>query len=186
MPSEILLIRHGQSTHNAEFDASGIDPLHFDAGLSPLGWRQVQDARHELAKHPAPDVVLCSPLRRAIQTAVGLFQGLDVPVEITAMHRERQCNCCDVGRSPSVLAAEFPSLSFDGLDEHWWHRGDLDERGVAVEPRDEFLRRIDLFRGWLLARPERIVVVIGHGAFFHRLAGRPFANCEIVRWMPSN
>lgn len=41
MADEVFLIRHGQSTFNALYEAKGADPFHFDARLSPLGHQQV-------------------------------------------------------------------------------------------------------------------------------------------------
>ena len=41
----------------------------------------------------------------------------------------------------ALLRSEFPALTFDHLEEVWWHRdGEPDERGIVVEP-DEVLDR---------------------------------------------
>jgi broad specificity phosphatase PhoE len=45
MSAQILLIRHGQSTFNAIFDQTSVDPMHFDASLSRYGWQQVDLAQ---------------------------------------------------------------------------------------------------------------------------------------------
>ena len=130
------------------------------------------------------DLVVTSPLTRALQTASGLFEGQAVPIQVSSVHRERLGNSCDVGRRPAVLSAEFPTLAFDHLDEVWWHDGEKDERGVPVEPDHLFSQRLEEFSRWIGARPERTIVVIGHGTFFHRLTGQHFDNCEIVKWRP--
>jgi broad specificity phosphatase PhoE len=177
MPEYIHLIRHGQSTFNALFD------LHFDARLSQIGIEQVAAARQAALDIPA-DLVVVSPLTRAIQTAVGLFGEVDVPIIVTDLHRERLENTCDIGRSPSALSAEFPMLTFDHLSDPWWHNGPEDDRGVAVEPDHLFARRVTDFSLWLRARPEDVVVVVGHGEFLRRLSGRYLRNCEIMEWRP--
>lgn len=183
MAKEIYLIRHGQSTFNVHFETSGIDPLHFDARLSSLGSRQVFEGRQAAAGLKA-DLVVVSPLTRALETALGLFGGEPVPVIVSCLHRERLGNSCDVGRKPSELWVEFPMLEFDHLDNIWWHDGEKDERGVAVEPEPLFLDRVEAFSRWVKARPESTVAVVGHGTFFHRLTGRHMENCEIMRWVP--
>lgn len=183
MPEYIYLIRHGQSTFNALFDLDPVDPLHFDARLSQIGIEQVAAARQAASEIPV-DLVVVSPLTRAIQTAVGLFGEADIPMIITDLHRERLENSCDVGRSPSALSAEFPMLTFDHLSDPWWHNGQEDDRGVAVEPDHLFGQRVTDFSRWLRARPENVVVVIGHGGFFRRLSGRQLRNCEIMEWRP--
>ncbi len=183
MPNVIYLIRHGQSTFNALFDLDRVDPLHFDARLSQIGIEQVAAARQAVSGIPV-DVVVVSPLTRAIQTAVGLFGEAAVPIVVTDLHRERLEHSCDVGRSPSALSVEFPMLAFDHLSDPWWHDGQQDHRGVAVEPDHLFAQRVTDFSRWLSARPEDVVVVVGHGEFFRRLSGRYLRNCEIMEWRP--
>lgn len=73
MPSRIFLIRHGQSTFNALYEIDGVDPMHFDARLSALGLEQVEQAR-EAAAALGVDLVVVSPLTRAIQTGPGTLR----------------------------------------------------------------------------------------------------------------
>ena len=181
MTKDIYLIRHGQSTFNALFELNGVDPLHFDARLSQLGIAQVAATRHAARKIGA-DLIVVSPLTRAIETAVGLFG--DAPMMISSLHRERLEHSCDVGRAPALLAREFPALEFGHLEDPWYFNGEKDGRGVAVEPETLFKERVSAFSTWISARPERSVVVVGHGAFFRYLTGHPFANCEIKKWSP--
>ena len=185
MAKDVYLIRHGQSTFNTLYESSGIDPLHFDAPLSTLGVGQVAEAR-QAAVNVDADLVVTSPLTRALETAVGLFEGEPVPIVVSSLHRERLGNSCDVGRKPSVLNDEFPSLNFDHLEETWWHNGEKDDRGVSVEPDQIFIQRISEFLRWIVTCPERTVVVVGHGTFFHRLTGRHLENCEIMKWQPEH
>jgi glucosyl-3-phosphoglycerate phosphatase len=121
MPKDIYLIRHGQSTFNAIFDLNGVDPLHFDARLSPLGIAQVAATR-PAASQIAPDLIVVSPLTRAIETAIGLFG--DAPMMISSLHRERLEHSCDLGRAPAALAKEFPLLRFDDLEDPWCYDGE--------------------------------------------------------------
>src|ERR1700722_13802645 len=107
MPEYIYLMRHGQSTFNAIFDLSSVDPLHFDARLSQIGIEQVAAARQAASEIPV-DLVVVSPLTRAIQSAGGLFSEAPVPIVVTGLQREWLENSCDIGSSPSALSAEFP------------------------------------------------------------------------------
>ena len=184
MASEIYLIRHGQSLFNAHFEATGTDPWHIDAPLTELGHSQAAAARDVVAAMPRPDLVLSSPLTRAIQTTMGIFGGTGVPVEVTCRHREHLGHSCDIGRSPKALTAEFPHLAFDHLTDPWWHVGPHDANGVPVEPEHVFTPRVTEFAAWLAAHEAPTIAVIGHGTFFRALTGRGFANCEVVRWSP--
>lgn len=178
----ILCIRHGESTFNAAWRANPVDPLHFDAPLSAIGHGQVAQTRATLARYPV-NLVLTSPLTRALQTAHGLFDGHpDAPrIEVAPLLRERVENSCDIGRAPAALAAEFPSIDLSRLDEAWWHReGAPDARGICVEPVAVVQARAAQFKAYVLARPERVLALVGHGTFFYYLTGKVMANCEVT------
>ena len=178
----VLCIRHGESTFNAAWAANRTDPMHWDARLSALGLEQVRQAREVMRAHPV-ELVLVSPLTRALETAVGLFRDHPhaPPMRIVPLLRERVENSCDIGRAPSELAAQFPALNFAHLSPVWWHaEGDPDERGIHVEPEAIVRARVAEFRRSLAAYDERVIAVVGHGTFLRHLTGRALANCEVV------
>jgi broad specificity phosphatase PhoE len=179
----LLCIRHGESTFNAAWRLNPVDPLHFDAPLSDLGRSQVAQARSVLARYHV-EIVLTSPLTRALQTAHGLFDGHpNAPrIEVAPLLRERLENSCDVGRAPAALALEFPSIDLSRLEEDaWWHsEGEADERGICVEPIATVEARAAKLKAQVMARPERVVALVGHGTFFRCLTGNTMANCEVV------
>lgn len=179
--SGVWLLRHAESTFNASYDHSRVDPLHFDARLSVNGREQAGRLRRRLAGTGDVDLVVVSPLTRALETAEIVYGGR-APIEVEPSCRERQSNSCDVGRPASVLAAEFPSLRFDHLPEEWWYLGRRDRRGVPVEPKALFLERVQSFRAWVTRRAELRIVVVGHGTLFRLLIGRELANCETAEW----
>ena len=181
-PKTILCIRHGESTFNAMAVVSRVDPLHFAAPLSDAGKQQLLAARETLRTRPI-ELVITTPLTRALQTTAGVFA--DHPssplILVEALHRERVENSCDVGRSPALLSKDFPAFALDHLPEVWWHAHDSpDDRGVCVEPVEEVQLRAAAFKRLLLQRPERLIAVVGHGTFFFNLIGRSLRNCEVV------
>ena len=181
-PKSILCIRHGESTFNAAWRATGVDPLHFDAPLSEVGAAQVRLARVRLRSLPV-ELVVSSPLTRALQTAAGLLE--DHPhaprILVSDLPRERVESSCDIGRAPVDLAADFPRLELDHLADVWWHaQGMADDRGICVEPVAIVEARVRQFRSFLLARPERCIAVVGHGTFFFHLPGKVLATCEVA------
>lgn len=175
MPESVFLIRHAQSTFNAVHDTHGVDPGHRDAPLTPFGHEQVNAARTRV-RHLSPELVLTSPLTRALETCDGLFGALDAPVVVEPLLAEQLASSCDVGRSPGELAAEFPRWSFDHLEDPWWFVGP----GDGLEPIERFERRVQRFMQALGERRERTVAVVGHAGFFGAIVGRRLANCEIV------
>ncbi|SER17519.1 Broad specificity phosphatase PhoE [Faunimonas pinastri] len=182
----ILCIRHGQSTFNAASAETGVDPLHFDAPLTELGHQQVRRAREAMRDIPV-ELVVTSPLTRALQTTHGIFDGHPSGPRylVEALHRERLESSCDVGRSPAELAPEHPAFSLDHLPDVWWHaEGEPDERGICVEPLEALQARLAQFRIVLQGRPEQTIAVVGHGTFFFHLTGRWLDNCEILELRP--
>jgi broad specificity phosphatase PhoE len=178
----ILCIRHGESTFNAACRTATGDPLHFDAPLSPAGHEQVRQARLALRDVPV-ELVMVSPLTRALQTAVGLFtEHPNRPrFEVIALHRERVENSCDIGRAGHQLAVEFPMLDVAHLGNVWWHTHEApDARGICIEPVEIVAARAAEFKALLRARQERFIAVVGHGTFFHHLTGKALANCEVT------
>jgi broad specificity phosphatase PhoE len=175
----ILCIRHGESTFNAAWRAAAVDPLHFDAPLSPVGVEQVRQARRAL-EHLPVELVVTSPLTRALQTTTGLRRSSPSPrIVVHALMRERVENSCDVGRPPAELAVDFPALDLAHLDDVWWHvDGVPDIRGICIEPVASVAARALQFKSYLRTRPERCIAVVGHGTFFFHLTGRALANCE--------
>lgn len=185
MTKTVHLLRHAQSTFNEVYAEGDPDPMLFDASLSALGHEQVTEARATF-KDLRFDVIIVSPLTRALQTATGIFGDHDVPMQVEALHREYLENSCDVGRHPRALSDKFPSLNFDHLDEVWWYRESEDHNHVespviVQEPMYNFFDRVEAFRASLLVRPEDSVLVVGHATFFRQFSGgRMFANCELA------
>ncbi len=180
--TRITCIRHGESTFNAHHEATGRDPGHIDARLSERGHRQVAAARERLRETPF-DLVVTSPLTRALQTAAGIFADhpSKPPFLVEVLHRECQESSCDIGRAASVLAEEFPDFELGHLPETWWYaHGAPCRDGYHIEPRRIFDERVLGFRDWLQARPEKRIAVVGHSTFFYHLAGRWLANCEAM------
>ena len=181
MPARsIICIRHGESTFNAAWRAAPVDPLHFDAPLSPAGVEQVRQARRAL-EHLPVELVVTSPLTRALQTTAGLFDGHrhSPRIVVHALIRERVENSCDVGRPPAELAVDFPELDLAHLDDVWWHVDYVpDNRGLCIESVASVAARALQFKSYLRTRPERCIAVVGHGTFLFHLTGRVLANCE--------
>ncbi len=64
------------------------------------------------ALSPAPQLLVASPLRRALRTAELAFSApaaAALPRLVTPLCRERLYHSSDVGRDPALVAAEFPA-----------------------------------------------------------------------------
>jgi len=177
----IYLIRHAQSAFNAVHDFNKPDPMIFDAPITELGETQARQARKEIEKLEIKSVIV-SPFTRTLQTAQLIF-GNEYPFQISAAVREQLCNSCDVGSTPNELSKNFPLLSFDHLDECWWHVGEKDHRGIAVEPDEVLMERANRFADKLRSENIQSTAIVSHGNFIRALTGIKPNNCEIIEYI---
>lgn len=207
----VLLVRHGHSTYNAWRERS----LHtcmclcatwedHDAPLSDKGRRQVNQLRKKVCSqglHREVQLVVTSPLTRAIDTARGAFWGVlpdgtadhpdascsgRMPMVVLASIAERLDTACDIGRPASELGGLYQDVDFGLLQEHWWYGGEANWPAPGQphekEPWSACQRRITETIEWLQERPETCIAVVGHSAFFQAMTGSwaKMPNCGIV------
>lgn len=163
-------IRHGQGFHNVAFLEMGSTEAYkdwrwVDSRLTAVGEAQAKELRSRPMWSTA-QLVVVSPLSRAIKT--GLLarpEDLKLPYIATELLRERiGTHPCDHRRSKTELAADFPLVDFSLLsaeeDPYW-----TEER----EPWEDLVGRALAFLEFIMARPEREVVVVTHNDFLEAL-----------------
>jgi len=136
-PARLWLVRHGQSAGNVACDLALRDELHrialdgrdMDIPLSPLGRRQALALGEWFSRRPQqerPDVLLCSPYARALQTAqlfrdTGGTAGND-PICPDERLREKEFGILDGLTSPGIAAAFPDQAEFRRLLGKFYHR----------------------------------------------------------------
>jgi len=178
----IYFIRHAQSLFNAAFDRDKPDPMIFDAPLSELGKSQAKKAGKNFSDIEINHVIV-SPFTRTLQTAHLIF-GNTRPMAVNVTVREQLSNSCDVGSHPQVLARNYPHLDFDHLDDHWWHKGEEDHRGIAIEPHEILMVRANQFVDLARKSAMHSTAVVSHGNFIHAITGIHLDNCQIIAFDP--
>ena len=194
----ISFVRHGQAQHNVRAEAKRdagcpfeefIQQMReddaFDADLTDVGRAQARSAR-------APDVqlVVASPLSRAVETASLMYPGR----EIVCVEELREW-CGQLvnskRRTASQLKERFPFVDVSQLNEH-------DERwdSEVLEEEASVARRGMAALSWLSRRPENNIAVVAHGGLLavtfdpeghggHSCVEAPnpctkrFSNCEV-------
>lgn len=194
----IHLVRHAQGVHNVEGDtdhSAYMKPDFFDARITPLGWNQVDLLREHVKESGLAEkieLVICSPLSRTMQTAVGVFggescsNGVSVPplmVENAGRPAVSSLNCppflaveacrerlgvhpCDKRRSITEYRALFPAIDFSLIesDEDVLWVPDVRETFESLAERG--MKFID----WLWTREEREIAIVTHsGLLSHTL-----------------
>jgi len=172
----MILVRHGQSEFNVVYGVTRRDPGIRDPALTELGQTQAAAAARSLQRFGGHRII-CSPYRRALQTATIIAKTLGLAITVDSGIGERAAFTCDIGSPRSALAAAWPKLAFDHIAETWWpdhgeSEGALDSRGRA-------------FRRWLRAQPDwRGSIVVTHWGFIRALTDHRVGNCAIVRFDP--
>ena len=116
-----------------------VDPGLVDTRLTPLGEAQASALRPIVrALDPPPEVLVASPLTRALRTAELAFEGSDfrcpeddrAPIRrvTCALARERVFHASDVGRRASAIEKDFPGWCLREIRERhgegpWWYVG---------------------------------------------------------------
>lgn len=206
----IHLIRHGEGYHNvwrnAEF-AAGRKPYAkrnnmeqvpselFDPHLTATGRAEAQ-AAHVKAQVFTPQLLVTSPLRRAIETLLIAFDHAvttGTPCIAHELCREEikgtpagEPSIYDAHLPCYTLAVEFPQINFDRYvlrpedgpegeklrgDPLWWHCASPFGACRAGETDAALSERAWRFLCWLMSQPEREIAVATHSifllAFFH-------------------
>lgn len=164
-------MRHGQGYHSIA--QSGHDLR--DPHLTGHGEEQCRNRRKAFPRHDQVELLLASPLRRALQTcAITFLPCLDRGMKIIALPMAEECSDApsDTGSEPDFLREEFADkhgrdcISFDHVHEGWYvHSGEY-----ATDP-PALIRRAAKLRRWIKARPEKEIVLVAHGFFNHYLTG---------------
>lgn len=181
----VHMIRHAQGTHNkAVAELGGVDGgpedeyknwAWKDARLTELGRQQASALRPTMLQHRL-DVVLVSPLSRAIQTGL-LAIPYRQPFVVEDDIRERiGVHPCDMRRSRSEIKADFPEVDVAPLateeDDKW-----TPER----EPMADLVARTTRVLHKLKNRRETHIGLVTHNDFLTAL----LFDCPIQLQSPS-
>lgn len=198
----IFFVRHAESVfnHYSGLIAEGLisefeRPACPDARVTDRGRLQIQELREfvvtsNFVKEYAIDLIVTSPLTRALETTQGVFHDAEIPILVHPLHREVCHHDCDTGRTAKELIHEFQQGSISGrIDFSELIQYEEGNRGVwwwphfpqSREPEEEIMERAKLFWEYLHQRPEMNIIVVGHGSFTRRLIGNPsMFNCSTV------
>ena len=204
----VILIRHAESRWNEWRKRTSIcngdlcccvfDPGMIDPGLSSRGHRQCEQLRMAVdaaGLQSRVELVVCSPLSRALDTCEAAFASSGIPVVVTALHRERLDSWGDTGTATVQLRERYKfDFTCQSLQsEHWWNdpEGGHGVVRAGTQPKENpkvkesfaaLERRCARFRQWLLAREESCIAIVGHSTFFRSLLreNSKMRNCELV------
>tara|TARA_B110000090_G_C13372856_1_gene442784 strand:+ start:304 stop:2229 length:1926 start_codon:yes stop_codon:yes gene_type:complete len=171
----VLFVRHGQAEHNQALEShymSGDAVLNmyatkfYDSPLTKKGIQEaVQLSKRLRALKKTPELIVTSPLRRALETTSHAFAeiGQHVPHIVLEHWRERHGRFpCERRHTATEIGQRHGSFDVSRLMEHdelWqWER----------EPRAKSIERAEAALRWLFDRPEEHIAVVSHSNFLSK------------------
>jgi probable phosphoglycerate mutase len=156
----VHFVRHGESLAN-QYDRSGEPrPADWDR-LSDRGWEQARGLGRRLQGHDL-ELIVASTMTRAQETAQGIAEVLDLPIEVDAdLHEYHQSDAFYATMPPE---AEFGMLS-------WMPSAPRDHAEPGAESFDEAVARVHRARARLEERAGQRLVVVSHFNFLHFFLG---------------
>jgi len=159
MTTSLLLLRHGESTWNAERRWQG----RADAPLSELGERQARAAAAQLVGLGPFDAVVTSTLQRARQTGRLIADAASIVFgDAIGDLQERSAGQWE-GMTRVEIEAAYPGFLAAG------------ERPAGYEPEDAVVARaLSALSTLVAAKPHHRLVVVSHGGVIHALERHAF------------
>lgn len=153
--TDVLLLRHGETTLTPQrrFSGTGSGNL----GLSPVGKEQAEKAGHSGALQSAKiSAVLCSPLRRCVETAEIVAAQLNLPVRVDDDLREM-----DFGAWEGLTFAEAEQRHPADLAA-WKRSADVTPTGSTETFSDVLHRSAGLAGRLRTSHPDATVLLVSH------------------------
>ena len=134
---EITFVRHGESEANT---ANVFSNTGYKHGLTDKGRVQVESLAERLkVSHPTIDGIYCSPLKRAVKTAVILGEKIGSKYEVDSRLIEFSVGELE-GKSDSTSWSMFMDLW-----NEWFEKGNLDAALPGGESLTQIIERISKF-----------------------------------------
>jgi len=182
----VHFVRHGEGYHNVagKIDRSNyLKEEYADCALTENGIIQCENLRNTAVKNQyllSADLLLVSPLRRALETAYFSFSFLQSGIKWIALEELRETtglHPCDRRSSISKTRTLFPFVNFDELTHDQDPLYDL--YSGRREPDEEVMKRGFRFVQWLNSRDEQNIVIVTHSAFLKVLFHHVFEVDDI-------
>lgn len=192
-------VRHGEAQHNVVINAAKEAGNHvmlaegrgiLDPSLTETGRSQAGCLRESIGRlGVALDVVVTSPMVRALETTDIAFRGTQVLILATSLHTETGIKVegddvagqnCQKGSSADAQMAKFPNIDFKHVEQEGnWISDENEEAYFHPLTAEE---RLEPFRDWLQSLPFENILIIGHSGFFKRFLTQDvkMGNCEII------
>ncbi|KAK4642924.1 hypothetical protein QC761_401660 [Podospora bellae-mahoneyi] len=156
-----------------------------DPELSVLGRSQCNSLKQNLVPKitgPNPELevglIIVSPMRRTIETALLAFGDLGIPFEAHAGWQENSTQPCDTGSPIPSLKSEFPQVNFDHVDPVYPDKTSPSGKKYFNTKQAIMARGQEVLRD-LKQRKEKAIIVVSHSGFLRAgVTGRWYMNAD--------
>lgn len=166
----VYLVRHGESETNAGNIIFGKS-----AKLTARGHEQAQFVAQRCARLPI-EVIISSGFLRADETARYIVDAVARPLEQSDLFAERRHPSFPLGRSKN-------EPDYVAFEEGFWNR--FDDPSWRHEDAENFADlnvRAQTALQLLAGRPEKNILVVGHGLFTKVLAAKVIFGDSLTGW----
>ncbi|HEX4247307.1 MAG TPA: histidine phosphatase family protein [Pseudonocardia sp.] len=174
----MVLVRHGQTMSNV---LKSLDSRPPGPPLNELGTAQAEALGLAMGVEPVT-AVYASTAVRAQQTAAPLAARLGLPVQVVDGVHEVFCGDLE-GRADEAAREQFDEVYAA------WADGDLSRRlpggESALELRERFLPVVAELWARHAATPDRVLVLVSHGAAIRLAAGALIGEYADTRYVPN-
>jgi broad specificity phosphatase PhoE len=176
----IYLVRHGQTEWNVKRIIQG----KMDIPLNEVGREQASIIKSELDKEPI-DLIICSPLKRAKETAEIINEGRNIPIIFDDRISERNFG-------------EFEGKVIKVVDGHHFWDYYINEQFMEAESIQEFFKRVYSFLDDITIKySNKNILLVSHGGvsiavycYYNNSipegsliqAGFALGNCEVISY----
>tara|TARA_B100001123_G_scaffold58228_1_gene62627 strand:- start:529 stop:1113 length:585 start_codon:yes stop_codon:yes gene_type:complete len=169
MSKLLYLIRHGLALHNENFLKYGektfFDPKYVDTHLIEEGIQQSLQFGKTWQNIDDIELVLVSPLYRALETATNIFKNKDVPIISLEELREYSIgqHTCNKRSSKDILMLNFPHINFDDIKggDYLWT---TESEGIL-----SLEKRINNIKNYIKKRDEKVICIVSHTQFLEKM-----------------
>lgn len=190
----VTLVCHCESLYNCASaeqrraaELAGVNHPLRDADLTPKGELQASRLAQNAVSHfPGASVVITSPLRRALRTAIPIAASLGAKLIISPVLREIRRDVSDVGTPGEELDRQFPGLGLNELPARWWIENGCRSSCDGCSETDECAEcvngRAALFH--TIVGENTGAVIVSHSDFLNEVCEADLENGECAEFDP--
>lgn len=154
---DIWLVRHAESLANAGMATDSYDAI----ALTDKGFLQAEILASVFPRQP--DLMICSPYLRAVQTAAALQRRYpDAPSQTWAIQEFTYLSQANCQHTTTTTRQPLVQAYWEGLDVHYCD-------GESAESFADFIARARAALSALQDETAPFIVLFGHGQFMHAM-----------------